>query len=258
MTATKETVARRHTFAIGRQTGDLASRVGILRRVNSPRIPQLLRGLIENHGDVALTFEVRQGVPPIGAVTFTSVQAADGENVVINDGINPAVTFEFDSNNSVTETNTLRKVVIGATFAETAGNFFAAVNRAPVFNIRASMRVLNNKGTDPIVVDLVNRQPGTGGNVAITTTANPEVTVSGMAGGTGGVHNVLNVAGSSVASLTCVPRGRVEFDVVLVLADLEYLTFNAAGASLGLNDDLLGELTISYTTGDLELATNYV
>lgn len=72
-----------------------------------------------------------------GTVTIPSAQPADGNTVVINDGVNPAVTFEFDSNASVTPSATLRQVVIGADIYATMENLITAINAAPTLAIAA-------------------------------------------------------------------------------------------------------------------------
>lgn len=103
----------------------------------------------------------------------------DGEQFVLDDGVNPAVTFEFDSNASVTPTATLRAIVFTGT--ETAGAMRdlirSAINAAPALNITAS-----SSGT--AFVDLVNDVGGPEGNVAITeTVVNAGFIVTGMTGG---------------------------------------------------------------------------
>lgn len=111
-----------------------------------------------------------------GSITLTG-QPADGSNVVIDDGPNPAVTFEFDSNASVVQSSTLRQVVIGATTAITVANLLAAINNAPTLAVTASA------GTG-LSVTLRNDASGTAGNVAITKT-DPSVVIAivGMSGG---------------------------------------------------------------------------
>lgn len=116
-----------------------------------------------------------------GDITFVAgANIIDGEQFVLDDGTNPAVTFEFDSNSSVTETNTLRAIVF--TGAESAAAMMAlgltAVNNAPVLDIEAT----SGGGA---VLDLENTEPGTAGNVAITdTVADAGFTHNGMDGGT--------------------------------------------------------------------------
>ena len=108
-----------------------------------------------------------------------AVLPADGETVVLDDGTNAAVTFEFDTNGSVTETATLRQVDISAAADEddVRDALIEAINRAPALDISAT-----SGGAG--LVDLVNNTGGTAGNVAITeTVTDDDFTVTGMTGG---------------------------------------------------------------------------
>ena len=61
---------------------------------------------------------------------------ADADQIILSDGVNPAVTFEFDSDASVVETPTLRQVVIVAGDAyATMANFLGALSAAPALTI---------------------------------------------------------------------------------------------------------------------------
>ncbi|MBA3845415.1 MAG: hypothetical protein H0X45_02095 [Planctomycetes bacterium] len=73
-------------------------------------------------------------VKATGVITLTA-QPADGNTIVLNDGTNAAVTFEFDSNASVTQTATLRQVVIGSSVDITLDNLEAAITAAPTLAI---------------------------------------------------------------------------------------------------------------------------
>ena len=127
-----------------------------------------------------------EAIAPTGYVLFdANVNPADAATVVIDDGDNPAVTFEFDSNSSVVQTATLRQVVIGATAAITRDNFIAAVNAAPALDITAS----DGTGLGDPRVALLHDNTGTDGNVAITT-GSPVLTVFGMSGGAAEVQGV--------------------------------------------------------------------
>lgn len=76
-----------------------------------------------------------------GNVKFIgSVQPADGDQVIISDGVT-SVTFEFDSNSSVTESANNRQVVIGATSYATMTALIAKIT-AHAFNV---------SGTDAVV-----------------------------------------------------------------------------------------------------------
>lgn len=115
----------------------------------------------------------------------SAVIPADGETVVINDGTNPAVTFEFDTNASVVETATLRRVNIATatTDNDVRDALISAINGAPTLNI-----VAENGGAG--IVKLTNSVPGTAGNQTITeTVTGASFVVSGMSGGTANAGN---------------------------------------------------------------------
>jgi hypothetical protein len=119
-------------------------------------------------------------VAATGSITAVPVASlVDGETFVIDDGINPAVTFEFDNNGSVVETATLRQVDISAitTDAEVATAIYNAITNAPTLNITAVAPATNTVGLTNDVVGVV-------GNVAITETVlDGGFTVAGMSGG---------------------------------------------------------------------------
>lgn len=116
----------------------------------------------------------------VGDITFIpGADMVDGETFVLDDGTNAAVTFEFDSNGSVTQTTTLRAIVfVGTeTDAQMMALGVAAINAAPVLNIEASAGA-------GAVCNLINTVPGTSGNVAITdTVTDVDFTHNGMADG---------------------------------------------------------------------------
>lgn len=107
------------------------------------------------------------------------VLPADGDTVVMNDGVNAAVTFEFDTNASVTETATLRAVDISAAADDddVRDALITAITNAPALDISAY-----SGGAG--VVTLVNNLGGVAGNVAITEdVTDADFTVTGMTGG---------------------------------------------------------------------------
>lgn len=120
----------------------------------------------------------------VGEIDADSVGSAvvvlDTETFILNDGSNPAVTFEFDDDDSVTETATLRKVDIttAADEDDVRDAMITAINNAPTLDITAEA---NGAG----IVKLTNDTPGTAGNQTITeTVVSGNFTVAGMAGGT--------------------------------------------------------------------------
>lgn len=108
--------------------------------------------------------------------TITTIGASllmDGETFVLNDGVNPIVTFEFDNNASVIASNTLRPVPFAGTeIADQVRDLIiTAINTAPALNITAWTKrpgARTNDGT--ALVNLVNDIPGSAGNQAITDT----------------------------------------------------------------------------------------
>lgn len=122
------------------------------------------------------------GDPARGSITcIAGANHVDGENFVLDDGVNAAVTFEFDSDASVVESTTLRAITF--TGAETSQQMrdliITAINAAPTLNITANTQ-------DAAIVGLVNDLYTTGatGNKTITeTVADLSFVVSGMANG---------------------------------------------------------------------------
>jgi hypothetical protein len=117
--------------------------------------------------------------PATGSITAVAGSLLiDTETFVINDGVNAAVTFEFDSNASVVETATLRRV------AFTAGDSAATVAATIATAINAATLLVNVSSTVGATVNLVNERPVTTSNIAITdTVADVGFTTVGMTGG---------------------------------------------------------------------------
>jgi len=149
---------------------------GYVRGVTSNEAAQVYRNRYEAGIALRIGGDLAEG-------DITTIEAAlinDGEVFVLNDGANPAVTFEFDKDGSVVETDTLRQVDLsGGGDADAVRDLIiAAINSAPVLEITAS-----NGGA--ATVDLVGL-PGTAANNAITDTVlNVGFTHTGMAGATG-------------------------------------------------------------------------
>jgi hypothetical protein len=134
------------------------------------------------------------GVKATGTITcIGGADLLDGEEIVLDDGVNDPVTLEIDDDDSVTETDTLRQVVIAGTetAAEIAALITAAINGAPELAITATD---NEDGT----ISLENDAFGSVGNVAITeTVADTDFVVAGMSGGYGGdVTALLDINGA--------------------------------------------------------------
>ncbi len=153
-------------------------------------------------------------------VTTTGANIIDGETFVINDGANPAVTFEFDDDASVTATATLRRIIF--TGSETATQMRAliraAIDAAPALNIDTS-----NYGTDGI--DLINTVGGAEGNQTITeTVAHVGFVVTGMTGG---------ATSASLWAYNATGEARIErtlANMEFIDEDREYITFPLPGS----------------------------
>lgn len=158
-----------------------------------------------------------------GSITLTG-QPADGSTIVMDDGPNPVVTFEFDSNSSVVQTGTLRQVVIGANVAATTANLLAAINNAPTLTITATA----GAGT---LINLRNDVSGTAGNVTITKT-DPSVVIAltGMSGG---------AASSNVKVY--------EFDAAIAASGtVDFTGQPADGGSIQINDGVNPAVTFEF------------
>lgn len=237
MSIVVESNPHKHQWAIGRHPGDSGDLIGILRRTEGPLVDTLF-GLIENHGDVAFTVSAYGGDVQRGSVAFSG-QPDDADTLIIDDGINPAVTFEFDSDDDVTPTATLRQVVIGTNIAATLGALIAAIAAAPTLDIVGTLDAEH-------LVRLVGSHPDATNTALAGTDVAGVQTQTGLSGGTGAVHN-LRINGADVANVAVTPHGRVIFALEWAAADVkDHLSFYATGG-----DDVLGELSLCYWNGDL-------
>lgn len=124
----------------------------------------------------------------------------DTDNFILNDGTNPAVTFQYDSDNSITKTPTLRPI------AYTSGDSQPTVSLA---TMNAIQEVIDSGG---LFFSLVYGSPvftinhlygGSGGNIAIiNNVADVGFIVTGMSGGsdfTDFANNAIAVGNSAKA-----------------------------------------------------------
>jgi hypothetical protein len=106
----------------------------------------------------------------------------DNETFVLDDGVNPAITFEFQVTGGFVPTGGAVEVV-DVTAAVTADDVALAIANA----INGSTGTLDITAADPTggsLVSLTNDTPGSAGNVAITeTVTDAGFVVTGMAGG---------------------------------------------------------------------------
>lgn len=252
-------------------TLDITTRPGTAREIDRNVVAVVQRkgdftkpimGCVRNLGRTTLTLTIEESsdgdaADPFGGskgtVTFVG-QPTDGETVTIDDGPGAAVVFEFDNNASVVETSTLRRVVIGANTRETAQNLLAAINAAAELDVEAvdktpqgyRQAAAGGVATPTPVVEITNKATGAAGNVAITTTANPEVVVAGLSGGRDPI--AFRSEGANVTSLAIVPGGGAVF--ILEAATEAYLRFKAT-PTLD-TDERHGYITLAHFFGKLE------
>ena len=118
---------------------------------------------------------------PTGNVAMSGLPV-DGDTLILDDGVHPAITYEFDGDASVVDSPVLQGVTIGGTAAATIATLLALVNTptaGAVIDITASAGAGDS-------TDLVNDDVGTVGNVAIILSAS-NTTVTGMSGGIDGL-----------------------------------------------------------------------
>jgi hypothetical protein len=128
----------------------------------------------------------------------------DGTTFTIDDGYNPAITFEFDSDSSVTDTATLIGIdyTAGTSDADLQTAIIAAIN-----GVTTSLLVTATAGTAPAVT-LTHDRASSLGNEPITVggpNAGADVAFTGMAGGLAGNCPATTpcVADADCASLDC-------------------------------------------------------
>ena len=102
----------------------------------------------------------------------------DGETIILDDGVNPPVTYEFDGDASVTDTATLQGVLIGASATATIATLIALINTPTA---GATLDITASAGAGDSA-DLVNDVAGVAGNAPIVEAAT-NTTATGMTGG---------------------------------------------------------------------------
>lgn len=129
-------------------------------------------------GGPAVTFTFVLETAATGSITTVAgASLLDTETFVIGDGIT-SVTFEFDSGGGVTPPN----VAVPFTGADTADQ----VRDSIITAITGSVLAITPSNGGPGLVNLVNDNVGTAGNVAMSdTVANAGFVVSGMSGAVG-------------------------------------------------------------------------
>jgi len=120
-----------------------------------------------------------------GSVTVvTGSSMVDGETFTLNDGVNPAITFEFDSNGSVSvwdgDPSNNVPIVFASGDADTAIRDAAVEAINQILDVDLKITAAAGSGG---VVNLTHDSGGALGAIAITTSASPAFSVSGMTGG---------------------------------------------------------------------------
>lgn len=181
---------------------------------------------LDDGTNAATVFEYDTAAAATGTLVLGG-QPADGDEFVISDG-SIAVTFEFDSDASVTESPTLRRVVIGATLGDTLTNLQNAINSSAF-----TFAITAGAPTGGDTVPLTNDNLGIAGNQAITEPVNVSTNLSstGMSGG-----DDLSVTGGNV--------GVVVGATSQASRDNLLAAINAVGAALAISGTASGVDTI--------------
>ena len=123
---------------------------------------------------------IRDPAPATGSITTVNKASLnDGETFVLNDGVNAAVTFEFDkAGDGVTGGNVAIDISGVSSKIDVRDEIVTAINGAANLDIQADPAI--GGGT----INLTNLADGTAGNTTITeTVSDVGFTVSGMSGG---------------------------------------------------------------------------
>lgn len=141
----------------------------------------IARKIAERTGGMAFTSASSGTIRLVGYRDQTSGAGAampsDGDQVVIDDGVNPAVTFEFDSDASVVETSTLRQVVSsGAVPSVIVGRLVTAINAAPALDVTA-------RQNGPFVCEVFNDTTGVLNDAISVAVGGTRIEVTGLSGG---------------------------------------------------------------------------
>jgi cysteine-rich repeat protein len=110
--------------------------------------------------------------------SLTGSDLKEGEYFILNDGLHPAVFFEFDKNGSVSGSRIAVPITSAMSAVQLASVIESTINSAPWVGITAAASSLD--------VDLTNNAAGSFGNRLISeTVATSQFSVTGMSGGAG-------------------------------------------------------------------------
>jgi hypothetical protein len=128
-----------------------------------------------------------------GTITVVAGSAlVDTETFTLNDGVNPATIFEFDSGGGVTPGHVAVAYTALDTIATVRTSVISAIN-----GVLGTLLITAAPSATPGVINLINDGVGAAGNQAITeTVADVGFIVTGMAGGVGTQSNISITTGA--------------------------------------------------------------
>jgi hypothetical protein len=150
--------------------------------------------------DPSLVYELPEGDPAIGfIVAIAAAFLIEGETFVLDDGVNPPTTFEFDTDTIVVGANVPVDISVATTVLDVANAIVVAVNLTIGLDLTAG-----NGGSTLTTVTIANAENGTQGNVTtwVDTVADAGFAITQP---TGGVDSDL---------FTTINPGRALFDDV--------------------------------------------
>ena len=136
--------------------------------------------LIENFDVEVYEIVASTAKPATGSIEVTT-GISDGDTIQINDGLN-AITFEFDTNSTVTSPNTAVTLTAPEYMYSTNATALKTAIEDSVLNIT----ILKYEGPGKTGLDLTNTRVGVGGNKDIVASNTNAFTIKGMDGGRDG------------------------------------------------------------------------
>jgi len=136
--------------------------------------------LIENFDVEVYEIVTNTAKPATGSIEVTT-GISDGDTIQINDGLN-AITFEFDTNSTVTSPNTAVTLTAPEYMYSTNATALKTAIEDSVLNIT----ILKYEGPGKTGLDLTNTRVGVGGNKDIVASNTNAFTIEGMDGGRDG------------------------------------------------------------------------
>jgi hypothetical protein len=179
-----------HTSTAGKGRRSL-----LVSDTTGPELKRVSIGYVnENpYRELEIVFFAQANTPTFatGTVTvLTSASMTDGETFVLNDGINPALEFEFDSNSSVAawDGDPNNNIPIAFTSPGDADTDIRDATVAAINQVLDADFFITASAGSGGVVNLTHDTGGAIGNITITTTGVPAFSVSGMSGGGGALE----------------------------------------------------------------------